>query len=97
MIEYRFLSAAEMGMIDAAKYYEAESPGLGKRYLTDGLQTIEKLCQFPKVGRALTSQVRSMLVSRFPYSLTYYETAESIVIVAVTHHSRRSEYWKGRL
>jgi toxin ParE1/3/4 len=97
MIGYHFLSAAEAEMVEAALYYDSDSPGLGQHYLTEVHQAVEKLCRFPKIGKALTSRVRSLLISRFPYSLIYYETGESIVIIAVAHHSRRPGYWKGRL
>lgn len=97
MIGYRFLSLADVEIVESALYYDEVAPGLGTDFLNDVQQAIDRLCEFPKIGTPLTARVRSLMLSRFPFSLIYYGEPDSIVIVAVAHQSRRPSYWRNRI
>ena len=97
MIGYRFLSAAEEEMSEAAEFYEAAYVGLGRDYLEDVQQVIDTLRTHPEIGTPVGGELRRMLLRRFPFSLIYSVEVDAILIVSVAHHRQRPGYWKSRL
>lgn len=97
MIGYRFLSAAEDEMSEAALFYDEASAGLGNDFLSDVQQAIDKLREYPKAGRPIATHLRGMLLNRFPFSIIYSEETDTILIVSIAHHRRRPGYWQSRL
>jgi hypothetical protein len=51
MINYRFLTPAEIEMTEASIFYEAASSGLGAEFLDEVQRVIELICEHPKLGR----------------------------------------------
>lgn len=43
------------------------------------------------------SQCRRCAMTKYPYSIVYTETDDSIHVIAFVHHKRRSGYWANRL
>ena len=97
MIGFRFLTAAEEEMTEAAVFYEAASIGLGKDFLDDLQQSIDTLRAHPEIGVRVDANLRRALLHRFPFSLIYAVEADAILIVSVAHHRQRPGYWKSRL
>src|SRR5687767_8198693 len=97
MIGYRFLSAADEEMTEAAVFYEAASIGLGNDFLDDVQQTIDTLRALPEIGVSVAANLRRALLHRFPFSLIYAVESDAILIVSVAHHRQRPGYWKSRL
>ena len=96
MIAYSFHPDAEAELADAADYYEARRPGLGKAFAGEVTRTISLIREHPDAGSPVGPSRRRMLVSRFPYAIVYRRDSNSVVIVAVAHQSRRPGYWRGR-
>ena len=88
MTAYRFLSPAEDEITEAALFYELASTGLGRDFLDDVRRVINRLLDYPFAGGRIDSDLRRILLSRFPFSLVYAVETDSIVIVAVAHHGR---------
>jgi toxin ParE1/3/4 len=59
-------------------------------------RTISLVRQFPEAGSPDARDCRRVVVARFPYSVVYRQTRDSIVIVAVAHQRRRPGYWRRR-
>src|SRR5712691_7528700 len=97
MIGYRFLSPAEEEMTEAALFYDAASSGLGNDFLDDVQQAIGRLCEYPEIGGAVASDLRRMLLHRFPFSIIYSIETDVILVIAIAHHGRRPGYWKSRV
>ena len=95
MIGYRFLSPAEDEMSEAALFYE--SVGLGNDFLDDVQQRIDTLCQYPKSGTLIDTNLRRTLLHRFPFSMIYAEERDAILIVSIAHQRKRPGYWQSRL
>jgi len=93
----RFLSPAEIEMLDAAAYYETSVPELG----TDFISTIEiavlDLSDDPEKWPMIGKEIRRRILPRFPYSILYKIDPEEIIIVAIMHQKRRPNYWINRL
>lgn len=97
MIGYRFLPPAEEEMSEAALFYDAASDGLGTDFLDDVQQAVDRLCEYPEAGKAVSSNLRRMLLHRFPFSIIYSVETDVILVVATAHHGRRPGYWQSRV
>ena len=91
-----FHPLAERELDDAARYYELESPGLGKALLDAGEKTCALIIEQPRSGPGVLGSVRRRLVPRFPSALLYSIRADRVRILAVMNLKRRPMYWVGR-
>jgi len=96
VIAYAFHPDADAELGEAAHFYEAQMPGLGKSFAAEVERTIALVREFPEAGSSVGARRRRVLVARFPYSIVYRQDPDSIVIVAVAHQRRRPGYWRGR-
>jgi toxin ParE1/3/4 len=93
---YSFHPLAESELLDAARFYEGRSTGLGRSFLAAIRQAIEQILASPESSPAVRDGLRRMALPRFPYSLIYDVERGSIRIFAVMHQKRRPSYWQGR-
>lgn len=82
---------------EAAAYYEHQSAGLGKAVRSE-VQKVMKLVQkLPALGlRYQETELRKIIVKRFPYTIYYRELADCIWVAAVAHQERKPGYWMSR-
>jgi plasmid stabilization system protein ParE len=92
----RFFSDAEVEMIEAAVYYEAQQVGLGRRFLAAVQDAANRAASTPKLFPIVELDVRRCLTRTFPFGVLYRERSDAIVIVAVMHLHRDPDYWKSR-
>ncbi len=92
-----FLRPAQSEVDDAYKWYEAQSKGLGKRFLDDLNDTIKRISAFPLAFTEIESGIRRCLLTRFPYGVYYGVDAQMIIIIAVAHLHRKPKYWIDRI
>jgi plasmid stabilization system protein ParE len=93
----RFLSPAETEMVAAARYYEAQSRNLGRRFLRHLQETVDSIVAFPYAGTAVRGDIRRRLVRQFPFAVFYSVAPEEILIIAVMDLRRDPEYWMNRV
>jgi plasmid stabilization system protein ParE len=93
----RFLEPAEAETDDAVAYFDAQREGLGDRFEQDLLSTVTYIRQHPLSGKKLSARVRKFRLRTFPYDVIYVVDVDEVVIVAVAHHRRSPDYWRGRL
>jgi len=93
----RFLLPAEVEMIEAAVYYEAQVPGLGDAFLAKIDSAVRDIRERPTAWPAIGGDIRKRLVHRFPYAVLYRVDPEEVVVVAIMHQRRRPDYWVGRI
>lgn len=96
MTGYSFHPLAESELLDAAKYYEARSTGLGHSLLAAVRHAIEQIQAFPESSPVVRRGLRRKGLRRFPYSLIYGAELGEIKIIAVMHQKRRPYYWRRR-
>ena len=83
----------------ARDWYEKAQPGLGLELVLE----IDRVLQLvttdalPTLPHPAISEVRRVMLKRFPYWLVLLEREEEIVLVAVAHMKRRPDYWRTRL
>lgn len=97
MTGYRFLSPAEEEMTEAAVFYDGQTTGLGRDFLDDVQQSIDRLRAYPQLGVEIETSLRRCLLHRFPFSLIYVVEPGEILIVSVAHHGRHPGYWRSRV
>ncbi|HYR76101.1 MAG TPA: type II toxin-antitoxin system RelE/ParE family toxin [Pyrinomonadaceae bacterium] len=93
----RFLLPARRELRDTIRYYNAQLPGLGKKFRDEAWETVRRIQEFPEAWQPLGGSIRRCQMRRFPYGLIYEPSASEIVIIAVAHLHRKPEYWRLRV
>src|SRR5580658_446292 len=92
-----FLPDAKSDILDSARYYQAQLPGLEERFLEavqDGLQRVKT---HPEAWTLVDPpSLRRCLLKWFPYGIYYRTAANQCIVIAVGHLSRKPGYWKKR-
>jgi len=92
-----FLPAADQEMIEAARYYQSLSTGLGDDYLAEVEHAVQSIALSPQTWPILEGDLRRRLIKRFPFGILYRIEPEKILIVAVAHLRKKPGYWKKRV
>ena len=87
---------AERELNDTARYYDHESPGLGRAFLDAVEKTCASILEHPQSGASVVGRIRRRLIRRFPYALLYSVRSDGVRILAVMNLKRRPMYWVGR-
>ena len=88
---------ADEELFESAGYYEKHSEGLGEEFLIAVGEALRRIDTFPAASRADSQGIRRRRVMGFPFNILYQRQKDSIFIVAIAHHRRRSDYWVERL
>jgi toxin ParE1/3/4 len=91
-----FSPEARQELLEAADYYNVESPGLGASFLNNVEKALRQISAFPESAPVARGSSRIVKVPRFPYSLIYSLRPGEIRILAVMNQKRRPFYWWGR-
>lgn len=97
----RFEAEAERELEEAARRYDEQNPGLGRRFLHEIEVTAERVRQFPGAGAPVRHvpadlNIRQAPVRGFPYHVVYVETPTASRVLAIAHYRRRPGYWLDR-
>lgn len=93
----RLLRPAELELLDAARYYELQAPGLGGDFLDRVDSAVRETAHAPLRWPVIRHDIRRRLVHRFPYCLLYRDDPAEVVVLAIMHLHRRPDYWLDRL
>lgn len=88
---------ADVELVGAAKRYECQGEGLGKRFLHAVHIALAKIQDDPERFPFYEGPARACRGIRFPYRVVYEDLPDAIYIVAIAHASRKPGYWKSRL
>jgi toxin ParE1/3/4 len=81
---------------EATRWYAARSHRAAQRFV-DAYKHARQLVQDGAVQWAeIEPGVRRVLLRKFPYSLLYAVEDDKVVVLAVKHHKRHPDYWRGR-
>lgn len=92
-----FLPEADQEMLEAARYYQSLSSGLGDDYLAEVEHAVQSIALSPRTWPVLEGDFRRRLVKRFPFGVIYRIEPDIIVIIAVAHLRKKPGYWKKRI
>ena len=76
-------------MLKGARICEDQTPGLGERFLDEVVGCVELFLDRPRIGRRVRD-LRRFPLRKFPFTLIYAHEEDDLVVVAVSHHRRRS-------
>ena len=78
------------------EWYEEQAVGLGEDYLSELESAYEAIVEFPDTWPKFQRNFRRFLLGKFPFSVIYRSTGNSIYVVAVMHNHRKPGYWLSR-
>lgn len=77
---------------DAKEYYNLQKPTLGDTFKDDVKKTIQSIKNFPNLYPNITNDLKRTVLHRFPYSIFYAITDDTILILSVAHQHRKPFY-----
>jgi plasmid stabilization system protein ParE len=96
-MELKFDPAALLDMDEIAEWYESQSPGKGSEFKSYCDQALQDILDFPLAWAKAGTRARRYLTTKFPYEIYYSVDEKMVLIVAVSHVSRRPGHWRSRL
>ena len=69
-----------------------QKPTLGDTFKNDVKKTIENINNFPNLYPNITNDLKRTVLHRFPYSIFYAITDDTILILSVAHQHRKPFY-----
>ena len=98
MYKSRILPLAKEDIRDAARWYNKQSQGLGKRFTSEVRDSVRYIKQNPTACNIRYDQVRTAVLKVFPFMIHYTvdEDNKTVIISAVLHTSRDPQEWEKR-
>lgn len=87
---------AEADMAQAFNWYEDQRPGLGESFFAAIDDAFQRILRLPEAPALVESDIRRVLVHRFPYAVYYRYCHEQVIVIAVLHMRRSPRVWRGR-
>ena len=75
-------------LLDVRNWYESRLDGLGEEFLRVAYVAFEELLIFPEKNEIVYGIFRRVLMRRFPYSIYYRYSDDTITVFGVFHSSR---------
>mgnify|MGYP001600952267 CR=1 FL=1 len=91
-----FHPEAELELIEAAVFYDKQVPGLGERFESEIRDATDLLLDQSEIGTSVGPDLRKFILTRFPFTLYYSVTGDTLCVEAVAHQRCRPGYWKSR-
>jgi toxin ParE1/3/4 len=91
------LPAAEREFAKIVAHYFKERPRRAAGFVEELDRVSALLCDNPYLGTPAEGEVRGFVLDRFPYIIYYVIRPDVILVVAISHQSRRPGYWRRRL
>lgn len=92
-----YLAIAREEIREAADYYAAISPDLGKAFRLELRQLMRLVTTMPLAWPVSGEGTRKCLLTRFPYLVIYTPLPGELLVLAVGHQHRQPGYWRERL
>ena len=93
----RFAASARRELLDAIRWYQKRSPGLGNDLYAEVERALQQIGEFPRAWPIVDDDVRQFRLWRFPYAVIYRPEADYLYVLAVAHLHRRPGFWRDRL
>lgn len=92
------LPLAKEDIHEAERWYNKQSPGLGKKFTAEVRESVRFIRQNPTACNIRYDKVRTVVLKVFPFMIHYTinEASKSVVISAVLHTSRDPKEWENR-
>jgi plasmid stabilization system protein ParE len=96
-VNYEIHPTAALEHEEQIAYYEARSPGLGRRYHAAFRSALLQICDAPHRYKVIQAPgIRLIYLRGFPFSLIY-RVVDVVHVLAVAPYRKRPGYWAERL
>lgn len=92
-----FSQGAQRDFREGLRWYRERSDQAAEGFIVSMEDLIERIGAHPERFRLVTETLRKAHFKRFPYSLIFRVSSDSIQIFAVAHNKRRPGYWQRRI
>jgi plasmid stabilization system protein ParE len=86
--------AAESDIEEAFHWYQERDAAAANSFRAETLEAIDQLAADPRRWRVDANGNRRRLLKRFPYSVWFEVTANTVTVLAIAHHRRMPGYWR---
>jgi plasmid stabilization system protein ParE len=93
----RFTEAARVELVDAQYWYEAEAPGLGRRFRAEIDSAVRRIADNPRQFPTVFKTLHRARAKKFPYALFFLVEPDALLVVACFHSSRDPRHWQKRV
>ncbi|HEY6169791.1 MAG TPA: type II toxin-antitoxin system RelE/ParE family toxin [Verrucomicrobiae bacterium] len=76
---------------EAARWYESEVPGLGRRFNSEAISLIKRLSREALLYAARFADIRRVNLRAFPYGIFYFIHDDTVIVLGVLHGARDTE------
>ncbi len=76
--------------------YENQAKGLGEDFLTELEHSFGYITQQPDTWPPFGESTRRFLLNKFPYSVIYSASENTIQVLAVMHNRKKPGYWESK-
>ncbi|MCL1961789.1 MAG: type II toxin-antitoxin system RelE/ParE family toxin [Desulfovibrionaceae bacterium] len=87
---------AESDIAEALAWYRERNALVADAFRAEVFDAIDRIAATPLSRPEDDEGNRKRVLHRFPYSVHYETTNETVTILAVAHHQRRPGYWCAR-
>jgi len=91
-----FLPEAKLDAEEATRFYESKVLGLGARFRVELENACAAILRQPLLWNERRGGYRRVNLPGFPYYIVYFLRGEYVVIAAIGHARRHTDYWKRR-
>jgi toxin ParE1/3/4 len=97
-VTYRLLirRQTKSDLRQAARWYEGQSPGLGREFVAEVEATLSRVVENPLQHQTIYRDVRRAIPHKFPYGVFYRIEQNNIVVFAIVHLHRDPSAWQDR-
>jgi plasmid stabilization system protein ParE len=82
---------------DAVDYYLTQaSPAIARKVDLAVNHALHLILEHPRIGAGARAGARRLALQGFPYDLVYRIETDTVIVLAVSSHSRQPGYWAGR-
>ena len=92
----RYLPEARDEFEEAVAFYEGQRAELGTKFQIEVVDAIDRITRFPESCAMLDERLRRCRLKTFPFRVIYAVVADEIVIIWVSHQSRKPGHGEGR-
>jgi len=85
-----FEPEAKAEFFEAIVWYENESPGLGKEFAQEVIQTVERAQEQPELFRKVRGRARKIRLKRFKAYNIYFAVKDDVFSVMSVFHGARN-------
>jgi plasmid stabilization system protein ParE len=95
-VNHRLLSGAQAEYTESLLYYFNESPDAADGFIDEVKEALIALTNFPQRYPIYKRDVRVKVLDRYPFSIYYRVILDEIIVLSISHNSRKPEHWSER-